>query len=70
MHNEKRPANRRGAFPGAGDGNRTHVTTLEEWHSTIELHPRYHGFWKKMRPSCLMDFDFKPNSFRNAINNG
>ena len=25
----------------AGDGNRTHVTSLEGWSSTIELHPRY-----------------------------
>ncbi|CEP67090.1 Uncharacterized [Moorella glycerini] len=27
-------------IPGAGDGNRTHVTSLEGWGSTIELHPR------------------------------
>ena len=26
---------------GAGDGNRTHVTSLEGWNSTIELHPRH-----------------------------
>ena len=26
---------------GAGDGNRTHVTSLEGWNSTIELHPRF-----------------------------
>ena len=25
---------------GAGDGNRTHTTSLEGWDSTIELHPR------------------------------
>ena len=25
---------------GAGDGNRTRVTSLEGWSSTIELHPR------------------------------
>src|ERR1700684_2375714 len=25
--------------PGAGDGNRTHVASLEGWSSTIELHP-------------------------------
>ena len=25
---------------GAGDGNRTHVASLEGWNSTIELHPR------------------------------
>ena len=27
-------------FYGAGDGNRTHATSLEGWDSTIELHPR------------------------------
>ena len=26
-------------YSGAGDGNRTHVTSLEGWGSTIELHP-------------------------------
>ncbi len=26
--------------PGAGDGDRTHTTSLEGWGSTIELHPR------------------------------
>ena len=24
---------------GAGDGNRTHIASLEGWSSTIELHP-------------------------------
>ena len=28
------------ADDGAGDGNRTHVTSLEGWNSTIELHPQ------------------------------
>ena len=27
------------AHNGAGDGNRTHVTSLEGWSSAIELHP-------------------------------
>ena len=27
------------AIFGAGDGNRTHVISLEGWSSTIELHP-------------------------------
>src|ERR1700733_5118864 len=27
------------ARPGAGDGNRTRITSLEGWGSTIELHP-------------------------------
>ncbi len=29
---------------GAGDGNRTHVTSLEGWNSTIELHPHILSF--------------------------
>ena len=28
------------AHIGAGDGNRTHATSLEGWGSAIELHPR------------------------------
>ena len=32
---------------GAGDGNRTHATSLEGWNSTIELHP--HGCAPKQR---------------------
>ncbi len=28
---------------GAGDGNRTRVTSLEGWCSTIELHPHIHA---------------------------
>jgi hypothetical protein len=28
-----------GYVDGAGDGNRTHATSLEGWSSTIELHP-------------------------------
>ena len=30
---------------GAGDGNRTHVTSLEGWGSTMELHPRNTKKW-------------------------
>ena len=30
---------------GAGDGNRTHTTSLEGWDSTIELHPRYNAHY-------------------------
>ena len=26
---------------GAGDGNRTHASSLEGWSSTIELHPHF-----------------------------
>ena len=29
---------------GAGDGNRTHATSLEGWDSTIELHPHKYVF--------------------------
>ena len=28
----------------AGDGNRTHVSSLEGWCSTIELHPQFIAF--------------------------
>src|SRR5688572_23149932 len=34
-----RPAERRAADFGAGDGNRTRIASLEGWSSTIELHP-------------------------------
>ena len=34
------PAELLAHFYGAGDGNRTHATSLEGWDSTIELHPR------------------------------
>ena len=30
---------------GAGDGNRTHATSLEGWDSTIELHPHFNSFF-------------------------
>ncbi len=36
---EKCPFLRCGFEAGAGDGNRTHVASLEGWSSTIELHP-------------------------------
>ncbi len=32
---------------GAGDGNRTHATSLEGWGSTIELHPHIYLFFAK-----------------------
>ena len=34
------PAELLAHFFGAGDGNRTRVSSLEGWCSTIELHPR------------------------------
>ena len=36
------------AHIGAGDGNRTHVTSLEGWGSTIELHPHIVIFAKRI----------------------
>ncbi len=45
---------------GAGDGNRTHVISLEGWSSTIELHPQitsyltlfiFHGGGGRIRTS-------------------
>ena len=39
---------------GAGDGNRTHVASLEGWNSTIELHPHSitHCILSHHRGSC------------------
>ena len=34
------PAELQAHIIGAGDGNRTHATSLEGWDSTIELHPQ------------------------------
>ena len=33
-HSYKRPHNLMGSVRGAGDGNRTHVSSLEGWHSS------------------------------------
>ena len=38
--NIRLPANIQYVKFGAGDGNRTHATSLEGWGSTVELHPR------------------------------
>ena len=38
---------------GAGDGDRTRVTSLEGWGSTIELHPRGHP---EATTACLFSF--------------
>src|SRR5882724_7551389 len=32
---------------GAGDGNRTHVASLEDWNSTIELHPQTGSYFSQ-----------------------
>src|SRR6476619_2636842 len=39
---------------GAGDENRTRVASLEDWGSTIELHPRDPGVSTGMRGVSLM----------------
>ena len=47
------------SWTGAGDGNRTHIASLEGWHSTIELLPRrtaaghyyIRGAWESLEPS-------------------
>ena len=44
------------AHIGAGDGNRTHVTSLEGWGSTIELHPPKDGLSiRPLRKSGAVD---------------
>ena len=39
-------------FKRAGDGNRTHVSSLEGWCSTIELHP--HIFYRSSKYLLLL----------------
>ena len=43
---------------GAGDGNRTHTTSLEGWDSTIELHPRLFNvrYFNTTNPLCQVYF--------------
>ena len=43
---------------GAGDGNRTHTTSLEGWDSTIELHPRLFNvrYFNITNPLCQVYF--------------
>ena len=38
------PAELLAHISGAGDGNRTRVSSLEGWCSTIELHPQIPGY--------------------------
>ena len=40
-------------FKRAGDGNRTHVSSLEGWCSTIELHPRSAQFRNRTRDTRI-----------------
>ena len=47
---------------GAGDGNRTHVTSLEGWNSTIELHPHV-----QRRSLATFDIISKPRLFVNRF---
>ena len=38
----------------AGDGNRTHVSSLEGWCSTIELHPRIAVLFHYLFPTTIL----------------
>ena len=38
---------------GAGDGNRTHAASLEGWNSTIELHPHFVAFHRRIVNACI-----------------
>ena len=40
---------------GAGDGNRTHVISLEGWSSTIELHPHIYFIYDSKSVITLSD---------------
>ena len=46
---------------GAGDGNRTHVASLEGWDSTIELHPQF-SLWSERQDSNLRPPGPKPGA--------
>ena len=44
---------------GAGDGNRTHTTSLEGWGSTIELHPHFNGeLYITIKLAVRQDYSF------------
>ena len=47
---------------GAGDGNRTHVTSLEGWNSTIELHPQ-----TLTTDDILSNYGLFVNAFRHIL---
>ena len=46
----------------AGDGNRTHVSSLEGWCSTIELHPRVGNYEAKLHITQDLKFQFPSTS--------
>ena len=58
---------------GAGDGNRTHVSSLEGWCSTIELHPQGAQstfsleIIPQANPECQSFFLFFPARTRNSF---
>lgn len=59
----KSPASASFATPasdGAGDGNRTHVASLEGWSSTIELHPQ------RAKWSWREDLNSQPADYKSA----
>ena len=52
-HDENRPSEQRSHGAGAGDENRTRVISLEDWSSTIELHP--HGVLRPTRCAVVRE---------------
>ena len=42
----------------AGDGNRTHVSSLEGWCSTIELHPHTAALTSRLRFARFNDIEY------------
>ena len=52
-------------FKRAGDGNRTHVSSLEGWCSTIELHPHIYLFFVAVASTrCILQH---PDKFVNKF---
>ena len=61
----KRPPDYRWSLQknGAGEGNRTLVTSLEGWRSTIELHPH---IWSEQQDLNLRPLGPEPSALPNC----
>ncbi len=57
-------------FNGAGDGNRTHATSLEGWNSTIELHPQVSFFVSVLTTIVIISYFYRNvNTFLKKTSN-
>ena len=51
---------------GAGDENRTRMTSLEGWGSAIELHPRFRDDLEPLRRSCITESGRQDSNLRSS----